>query len=477
MTYDDYEYRLNRAVSPAVAATTSTTSASKVGPPTAPKPAVANHGRLTRKMSTDSLLAYRTYQQDDRPSAAELLGIRVGGSNSGSATGSRSSSVLQRGGGGSVGGGGLSTSSGKGSSSFAYANNNGGTAYSTMTLSRAQHLVGRASSVGPSIGTRSTAASSSGTSPSYYSAGGVASSSSSSAAASGASTSAATKLQRNLQLARKPLQIQTETFRPCRSVGLNGTQSSDSVAANGPAMNGLLGVHVFCAHGLRSSTSRTTLRDLYCVVELDAVSRARTTVRTGAINFDWDESFDVDMAVGARRLSFLVYSWDPNVRHRLCFGGSVALPAALLLESNHAVVPPGSSNHRLAVSLEPKGVLYVELDYRDMTIALRRANTTASLSRSRPGGQSASLASPVFGVSLGELVGRERLPISVPAIVQRCVDEVERRGMDHVGIYRLCGSAKRKQQLRDELERNPMGTDLSADAISDINVITSEYYI
>ena len=95
---------------------------------------------------------------------------------------------------------------------------------------------------------------------------------------------------------------------------------------------------------------------------MDAVSRARTMVRTGAINFDWDESFDVDVD-SARRLSFLVYSWDPHVRHRLCFSGVVPLGQllegprqrlAVALEPNGVLEGP---RQRLAVALEPKGVL------------------------------------------------------------------------------------------------------------------------
>jgi len=77
-------------------------------------------------------------------------------------------------------------------------------------------------------------------------------------------------------------------------------------------------------------------------------------------------------------------------------------------------------------------------------------------------------------VALAELVARERSTLDVPLVVQRCVEEVERRGVDHVGIYRLCGSARRKQQLREELERDPLAADLSPEAISDINVVTSE---
>lgn len=60
----------------------------------------------------------------------------------------------------------------------------------------------------------------------------------------------------------------------------------------------------------------------------------------------------------------------------------------------------------------------------------------------------------------------------VPIVVQKCVEEVERRGMDIVGLYRLCGSATKKRILREAFERNPRLVDLSPDSVPDINVIT-----
>jgi len=401
-TYEDYELRFNRAVSPA---------APRTGPATAPRLTSAGGGlnhRLTRKMSADSLVAYRTYQPDSDRTTGDITSDAL------RAAAGRVSSAASRT---------SSTTSTRNSSSAAFNGNGGSTVYSTMTLSRAQQLAGRAR----------TPAGTSSTSPGPGASG-----------SGGGGPATAAKL-RSLQLARKPLQIQTESFRPCQATG---SQSVSSQSLMGPGVSGTVMVHIYCAHGLRSTSFRTTLRDLYCVVEIDAVSRARTMVRTGAINFDWDEAFDVDLDA-ARRLSFLVYSWDPHVRHRLCFSGVV--PLSQLMDG---------PRQRLAVALEPKGVLYVELDYRDAVTTLRR---TPAVRRDA-----------VFGVALGELVARERSTLEVPAVLQRCVEEVERRGMDHVGIYRLCGSAKRKQQLREELERDPLAADLSPDAISDINVVTSK---
>lgn len=64
------------------------------------------------------------------------------------------------------------------------------------------------------------------------------------------------------------------------------------------------------------------MRDLYCVLECDRVHKARTVVRTGDLVFDWDETFELDL-VSNRELDFLIYSWDPQYRHKLCYKGSV----------------------------------------------------------------------------------------------------------------------------------------------------------
>lgn len=59
-------------------------------------------------------------------------------------------------------------------------------------------------------------------------------------------------------------------------------------------------------------------RDLYCVLECDRIHKARTVVRNGDLVFDWDETFELDL-FSNRELDFLVYSWDPQYRHKLCY--------------------------------------------------------------------------------------------------------------------------------------------------------------
>ena len=103
------------------------------------------------------------------------------------------------------------------------------------------------------------------------------------------------------------------------------------------------------------------MRDLYCVLESDRAHKARTVIRSGDVNFDWDETFDLDLVVN-RELDFLIYSWDPQLRHRLCFKGSLHL-VPLLRES---------PLHQVALKVEPRGTLYLKLRYTEPRTAFRR---------------------------------------------------------------------------------------------------------
>ncbi|XP_030762749.1 rho GTPase-activating protein 100F isoform X3 [Sitophilus oryzae] len=269
--------------------------------------------------------------------------------------------------------------------------------------------------------------------------------------------------------------------------GLSQLTSGTLGSTTDEPVSGMLWVHLLAGRGLRASTGTsaattpvtpsggvptiggsTGLRDLYCVLECDRVHKARTVVRTGDLVFDWDESFELDL-VNNRELDLLIYSWDPQYRHKLCYKGSVYLPT--LLKSGPI--------HQLALKIEPRGTLYLRLRYTDsQNLYRRRALTTLTLSRT----------TPLFGVDLESVVNRENktggVPggvatglvtgsqHSIPIIVKRCVEEVERRGLDIIGLYRLCGSATKKRILREAFERNSRSVDLSPDNVPDINVIT-----
>lgn len=357
---------------------------------TVPRAVAPTHQRqLTRKMSADSLFDYKTYQMEDPGSTVVHPDQNLGGRRTTQDAAAAAGSAVP------------SSAAISGSSGLFVP-------FSTMTLSRAPSRQQQQATM-----------------------------------VTGSST-------RDHHLAKAPLHIRKEAFKHYQAAvpgagGGGGGGDHDPGGGGGGGISGQVSCHIFCGHGLVSS--RAILQDLYCVVEVDALGCARTTVHTGAMNFDWDDRFEVDV-FGSRTLSFLVYTWDPFGRHRLAFSCVIGLPALFRQ----------SSRHRLAVKMDPKGILYTELVYRDPRAVFHRTPSVH--------------ADAFFGVGLQAIVDREKTGMNVPVLVHRCIEEVERRGLDQVGLYRLCGSAKRKQHLREELERNPWTADLSAESVGDINIIT-----
>nr|XP_008964361.2 rho GTPase-activating protein SYDE1 isoform X2 [Pan paniscus] len=210
------------------------------------------------------------------------------------------------------------------------------------------------------------------------------------------------------------------------------------------ALWGRLSLHLYGLGGLRPAPGATP-RDLCCLLQVDGEARARTGPLRGGPDFlRLDHTFHLELEA-ARLLRALVLAWDPGVRrHRPCAQGTVLLPTVFR----------GCQAQQLAVRLEPQGLLYAKL--------------TLSEQQEAP----ATAEPRVFGLPLPLLVERERPPGQVPLIIQKCVGQIERRGLRVVGLYRLCGSAAVKKELRDAFEQDSAAVCLSEDLYPDINVIT-----
>ena len=184
-------------------------------------------------------------------------------------------------------------------------------------------------------------------------------------------------------------------------------------------------------------------------------------------------------------VEFLVYSWDPQLRHRLCYRSSLRLAA---------LFGKGQNFQQVALRMHPAGTLYLTLRFADLREAYDRTRNTrrvppvmtaTSIALTSagvpplpprgipPGGGSSASGYRLFGSNLEIVLDHEQTPYSVPLIVKRCIDEVEKRGLDIIGLYRLCGAETKKNMLREAFEESPEIVDLSSENVPDINVITS----
>ena len=144
--------------------------------------------------------------------------------------------------------------------------------------------------------------------------------------------------------------------------------------------------------------------------------------------------------------------------------------------------------------MHPTGNLYLTLRFADLREAYDRTRNTRRIPAIVPGppglagGPNTQGGLPplpprgasgyrLFGNNLETVLEREQTPYDVPLIVKRCIDEVEKRGLDIIGLYRLCGAETKKNMLRQAFEESPEIVDLSSENVPDINVITSKINI
>ncbi|KAL4656047.1 rho GTPase-activating protein SYDE2-like [Arapaima gigas] len=213
-------------------------------------------------------------------------------------------------------------------------------------------------------------------------------------------------------------------------------------------VSGLMSLHLCGAEDLKPS--RADSRNIYCAIQVDLVNKARTALLTCRTNFlDMDHTFHIQLEE-AQRLTLVVFSWESDQqRHRVCCHGTVALPELFRI----------AGPHRLAVQLEPRGIIYIKLSLME-----RQQSSLDGLVR--------EYNPPVFGVDASQVVAKENTGSTVPLVIKKCIAEIERRGCQVVGLYRLCGSAATKKDLREAFERDSHTVVLSEEHYPDINVIT-----
>ncbi|XP_044530786.1 rho GTPase-activating protein SYDE2, partial [Gracilinanus agilis] len=213
-------------------------------------------------------------------------------------------------------------------------------------------------------------------------------------------------------------------------------------------LSGLMSVHFYGAEDLKPP--RMDSKDVFCAIQVDSVNKARTALLTCRTTFlDMDHTFNIEIE-NAQHLKLVVFSWEPTPRrNRVCCHGTVILPTLFRV----------TKTHQLAVKLEPRGLIYVKV-----TLMEQWENSLPGLDANRE--------PVIFGVDVQKVVEKENVGLMVPLLMQKCIMEIEKRGCQVVGLYRLCGSAAVKKELREAFEKDSKAVGLCENQYPDINVIT-----
>uniref|UniRef100_A0A8B9KEE0 BCR activator of RhoGEF and GTPase n=1 Tax=Astyanax mexicanus TaxID=7994 RepID=A0A8B9KEE0_ASTMX len=181
-----------------------------------------------------------------------------------------------------------------------------------------------------------------------------------------------------------------------------------------PGLHGFLNVIIHSASGLKQSLN------LYCTLEVDSfgffVNKAKTRVYRYTTEPKWNEEFEIELE-GSQMLRLLCYEKSYN-------------------KSKTNKEDADSTDRIIGKGQIPVRHLYPL--YINVTSAqLRRCSVMTGL----------------FWVEIfPDVLLRERS--KVPYIVRQCLEEIERRGMEEVGIYRVSGVATDIQALKTAFDTN-----------------------
>ncbi|XP_029016955.2 LOW QUALITY PROTEIN: PH_BCR_vertebrate and RhoGAP_Bcr domain-containing protein [Betta splendens] len=192
---------------------------------------------------------------------------------------------------------------------------------------------------------------------------------------------------------------------------------------------GFLNVIVHSASGLKQNLN------LYCSLEVDSfgyfVNKAKTRVYRDSTEPNWNEEFEIELE-GSQTLRLLCYEKycnkikqnkeDGEITDKIVAKGQIKLDPQTLQNKDW---------QRTVIAMN--GV--------EVKLSMKFTSREFSLKRMPSRKQSG-----VFGVKINIVTKRERSKI--PLIVRQCVEEIERRGMEEVGIYRVSGVATDIQALK-----------------------------
>ncbi|MGH0151990.1 UNVERIFIED_CONTAM: hypothetical protein FKN15_026076 [Acipenser sinensis] len=222
-----------------------------------------------------------------------------------------------------------------------------------------------------------------------------------------------------------------------------------------PGLYGFLNVIVHSASGLKQSLN------LYCTLEVDSfgyfVNKAKTRVYRDTTEPNWNEEFEIELE-GSQTLRLLCYEKcynktrlnkeDGESTDRIMGKGQIQLDPQALQDKDwqRTVI---SMNGLDPQALQDKDWQRTVISMNGIEVKLSMKFTSREFSLKR---MPSRKQTGVFGVKIAIVTKRERS--KVPYIVRQCVEEIERRGMEEVGIYRVSGVATDIQALKAAFDAN-----------------------
>ncbi|XP_071445756.1 active breakpoint cluster region-related protein [Hetaerina americana] len=182
-------------------------------------------------------------------------------------------------------------------------------------------------------------------------------------------------------------------------------------------------------HGL--DTPMEAPADLYVCIEVDSYGhyfrKAKTKLACGSACPVWEEEFIIELE-GSQNLRILMYEENSS------------LPRATLRGKSTLMLSRSWLTERLSSKTVtiPSCPLSVSLKFVPSEVTLRRVPTAKTVG--------------LFGAKIQNVCKRQKR--AIPFIITSCVREVERRGMNEVGIYRVSGSASDLSRLKKSFETN-----------------------
>jgi hypothetical protein len=170
--------------------------------------------------------------------------------------------------------------------------------------------------------------------------------------------------------------------------------------------------------------------DLYICLEVDSYGhffrKAKTKMICGSTQPCWNQDFTIELE-GAQNLRILLYEDHPRQ--------GTLIRAKSTIELNRTWLTGVMSEKKIELQ---DYVLTISTKFIPSEMTIRRVPTA------KPSG--------LFGAKITQVCKREKR--QVPFILTSCVREVERRGLNEVGIYRVSGSTSDVSRLKKAFETN-----------------------